>query len=169
MPIQNLLLCTDNLVMWRVYRWSLKPPELLTESSALLWWYQNNNQWESREQLTSILLSTEPHQSHLHLFPVLETCLPTNLDLFFFTLCFDSFLLRAANLHFVYVYFPMRSHEVTQLWAQLQFAERSATFTVCSKYMNTERAVSPNRTKFQTALTLALSNKHVECEVDERS
>ena len=31
--------------------------------------------------------------------------------------------------------------------------------------MNTERAVSPNRTKFQTALTLALSNKHVECEV----
>ena len=39
-PVQNMLMGTDDLLMWGVYRSSLKSPELLTDLSGLTQHYQ---------------------------------------------------------------------------------------------------------------------------------
>ena len=82
---------------------------------------------------------------------------PSALICFLTTTCYNSTLLRLTDLHFVYVCFPMRSHEGDRMWDQLQCAGpwsqsteampqllARAVFNVYSNRINIVRDVCPN-------------------------
>ena len=63
---------------------------------------------------------------------------PDSSNLLFFYIfsatCYYSWLFHHANLHYVYVCFPMRSHKKGHMWAQLQSTEPWSQRTKAQPY-----------------------------------